>query len=133
MHLAPHVDSERAHLRPEVGGGLLGGGEQPPRMREEPATGGGQLHQVVLPHEQGSPHHLLQALDPLGQALLAKEQPRGRTPEVQLLGSGDKRSDLGEIEIHPVILTDNQRLSRSNRPLFDPGPAACFRGPDRPS
>jgi hypothetical protein len=30
-------------------------------------------------------------------------------------------------------LTDNQRLSRSNRPLVDPGPAACFRGPDHPS
>ncbi len=108
----PHVQPQRWH-------GLAGGGDGgrarcqglPGRAEEAPA-GGGEFDRRPAPVEQPDPELPFQPGDPLGQPLLGQGERLRRPAEVQVLGRREEGAHLGEIQIHPAILTDNHRLSK---------------------
>lgn len=108
----PHVQPQRRHGLTDGGDGGLARCQGLPGRAEETPAGGGEFDRCPAPVEQPDPELAFQPGDPLGQPLLGQGERLRRPAEVQVLGGREEGAHLGEIEIHPAILTDNQRLAK---------------------
>jgi hypothetical protein len=95
----PHLAQGGALRGPQRAVGL---GEHLADLAEEGAPGGGELDAARAAHEQLGAHLLLEVADLPAERRLGDVQPRGRPPEVQLLGDGHEVAEVAELHAGPA-------------------------------
>ena len=100
-----HRRPQRRHpVRELAADGLRGGDrlvevtEQPPSPVQQRAAGDGQLDPVGRAAQQLAAEQTLQGADLAAQRRLGHVQPRRRAAEVELLGHGDERAQMPDLD-----------------------------------
>jgi hypothetical protein len=75
-------------------GGAVSGSEDRPRFVQESVAGLRQLDPMLRANEKIDPQLFLEVANLLGKRRLGGVQPRGRVPEVELVGDGDEVSEV---------------------------------------